>query len=133
MLVLTAEEMQNIDEYTMKELGISRDVLMEKAALSVADEIGTRKNPKVVCVCGIPSGTAKLSSTSNYVELICTHSRSRNDSNCCHCHNQHCNKNKADYLLCFGHNSSSFINYAFLSIIIIKHIMQKIKYFITKN
>lgn len=53
MLVLTAEEMQNIDEYTMKELGISRDVLMEKAALSVADEIGTRKNPKVVCVCGI--------------------------------------------------------------------------------
>lgn len=52
MIVLTAEEMQNVDKCTIEKIGIPQEVLMERAALAVADKV-CEKNPKhVLCVCG---------------------------------------------------------------------------------
>ncbi len=52
MYVLTAKEMQSIDCYTIHELGISQEILMEKAALCAVEEIMKLCPRNVVCVCG---------------------------------------------------------------------------------
>lgn len=52
MFVLTASQMQSIDEYTINELGISQDILIEKAALCSVDEIVKWNPRRVLCVCG---------------------------------------------------------------------------------
>jgi len=54
--VLKAHEMRNIDSYTIKDVGIPGAVLMERAALSVVDEVGDLLNgfrgKKIVVFCG---------------------------------------------------------------------------------
>ncbi len=52
MYVLTAKEMQEIDHYTIQELGISQEILMEKAALCAVEEIMKLCPHNVICVCG---------------------------------------------------------------------------------
>ncbi|TCT15327.1 NAD(P)H-hydrate epimerase [Natranaerovirga pectinivora] len=53
--LVTGEEMQLIDSYTIKEIGIPSMVLMERAALGIVDHILKRKhieNEKVFILCG---------------------------------------------------------------------------------
>jgi len=54
--VLKAQEMRNVDAYTINELGIPGMVLMERAALAVVDEIevllGSLRGKKIVIFCG---------------------------------------------------------------------------------
>lgn len=53
--VLTAAQMKNADSETITQFGISQPVLMERAALSVCDEIATRfpaKKSRICVVCG---------------------------------------------------------------------------------
>lgn len=52
MYVLTAKEMQSIDHYTIQNLGISQEILMEKAALCAVEEIMKLYPHNVICVCG---------------------------------------------------------------------------------
>ncbi|MBR4965722.1 MAG: NAD(P)H-hydrate dehydratase [Lachnospiraceae bacterium] len=52
MYVLTASQMQTIDDYTITQLGISQEVLMEKAALCSVEEILKHAPKHVLCVCG---------------------------------------------------------------------------------
>ncbi len=52
MYVLTASQMQSVDDYTINTLGISQEVLMEKAALCSVEEIVKMKPKRVLCVCG---------------------------------------------------------------------------------
>jgi len=53
--VLTAAQMKNADSDTITQFGISQPVLMERAALSVCDEIAMRfpvKKSRICIVCG---------------------------------------------------------------------------------
>lgn len=52
MYVLTAEQMQSIDQFAIHELGISQQVLMEKAALCAVEEIEKFNPVHVLCACG---------------------------------------------------------------------------------
>ncbi len=52
MYVLTADQMQSMDQFTIQKLGISQDILMEKAALCVVSEIMKLNPVHVLCVCG---------------------------------------------------------------------------------
>ena len=52
MYVLTASQMQSIDEYTIEQLGISQEILMEKAALCSVAEIKKMNPGHVLIVCG---------------------------------------------------------------------------------
>ena len=55
--VLTCREMKACDSYTIERMGIPSCVLMERAALKVAEELekrfaGENKRQKILCVCG---------------------------------------------------------------------------------
>ncbi|MDR0570202.1 MAG: NAD(P)H-hydrate epimerase [Clostridiales Family XIII bacterium] len=55
--IITAAEMKRRDEHTINEIGIPSMVLMERAALAVADELLNGKEPvfdlsQTLCVCG---------------------------------------------------------------------------------
>lgn len=51
--ILTSRQMKSVDDLTINELGLPAEVLMERAALSVADEINARHlGGKVLVVCG---------------------------------------------------------------------------------
>ena len=57
--LVTKKEMQAYDAYTIEQIGVPALVLMERAALCVTErvlyalnELG-KKNPKVLCVCGV--------------------------------------------------------------------------------
>lgn len=52
MYVLNAVQMRQVDENTIEKLGIPQDVLMERAALAVADCVAKYNPEKVLCVCG---------------------------------------------------------------------------------
>lgn len=58
--VVSNTEMKAIEQYTIKNIGIPSIVLMERAALSVRDEIMSvlKKNDKVLVVCGVGNNGA---------------------------------------------------------------------------
>lgn len=58
--VVNGTEMKAIEQYTIKNIGIPSVVLMERAALSVRDEIMSvlKKNDKVLVVCGVGNNGA---------------------------------------------------------------------------
>ena len=54
--IVNSKEMQEIDRYTIQDIGISALVLMERAAMKVAACVKkslTSYTDKVLCVCGI--------------------------------------------------------------------------------
>lgn len=53
MYVLDAAHMRRADEGTIEELGISQEVLMERAALAVVDVVLKYSPERVLCVCGV--------------------------------------------------------------------------------
>ena len=52
--VVDAQTMKSIDDYTIKEIGLPSMVLMERAALAVANEIvrHINKDDRILAVCG---------------------------------------------------------------------------------
>ena len=54
--ILTCSQMKQFDRYTIDKMGVPSSVLMERAALSVVDEIikytADKKNQRILCVCG---------------------------------------------------------------------------------
>lgn len=50
--VLDAARMRRADEGTIEELGIGQDVLMERAALAIAETVMAYHPDKILCVCG---------------------------------------------------------------------------------
>ena len=56
-IALTAAQMKRYDAHTIREMGLPALVLMERAALAVADELLTGRDPafdtaRVLCLCG---------------------------------------------------------------------------------
>ena len=58
MFVLDAAHMMTADEGTIKKLDINQDVLMEKAALAVAERVKLFDCHRVLCVCGVGNNGA---------------------------------------------------------------------------
>ena len=52
--LLDSEQVRTLDRYTIREIGIPSPVLMERAALSCAEELlkDADKDSRILCICG---------------------------------------------------------------------------------